>query len=53
MMPTRAFPARITGPRRWTPQTFYEPSERGLEAKIRERIAFWNELRRKRNTDSE
>ena len=34
-------------------QTFYEPSERGLEARIRERIAFWNDLRRKRNTDSE
>ena len=35
------------------PQTFYEPADRGLEAKIRERIAYWNELRQKRNTDSE
>jgi len=34
-------------------QTFYEPSDRGLEARIRERIAFWNDLRRKRNPDSE
>jgi putative ATPase len=40
-------------PEEMEPQTFYEPSERGLEARIRERIAFWNELRRKRNTDSE
>lgn len=35
------------------PQTFYQPADRGLEAKIRERIAYWNELRQKRNTDSE
>ncbi|NUS99428.1 MAG: replication-associated recombination protein A [Sphingomonas sp.] len=33
------------------PQTFYEPSERGLEAKIRERIAYWNALREKRGSD--
>ncbi len=29
-------------------QTFYEPSERGFEARIAERIAYWNELRGKR-----
>ena len=34
-------------------QTFYQPADRGLEAKIRERIAYWNELRQKRDTDSE
>ena len=34
-------------------QTFYQPADRGLEAKIRERIDYWNELRQKRNTDSE
>jgi putative ATPase len=34
-------------------QTFYEPSDRGLEARIRERIAFWNDLRRERKPDSE
>ena len=37
-------------------QTFYEPAERGFEAKIRERIAYWNQLRDKRasdDTDSE
>ena len=30
-------------------QSFYEPGERGFEAKIRERIAYWNELREKRS----
>jgi putative ATPase len=35
------------------PQTFYQPADRGLEAKIRERIAYWDELRQKRNADSE
>ena len=40
-------------PEEMEPQSFYEPTERGLEARIRERIAFWNDLRRKRNTDSE
>jgi putative ATPase len=32
-------------------QTFYEPSERGFEARIAERIAYWNELREKRKND--
>jgi putative ATPase len=40
-------------PQGMEPQTFYQPADRGLEAKIRERIAYWNELRQKRNTDSE
>jgi putative ATPase len=31
-------------------QTFYEPTARGFEAKIAERIAYWNELRDKRST---
>ena len=30
------------------PATFYEPGERGFEAKVAERIAYWNELRRQR-----
>jgi putative ATPase len=34
-------------------QTLYEPSERGFEAKISERIAYWNELRQKRRRDDE
>ena len=40
-------------PEEMEPQTFYRPADRGLEAKIRERIAYWNELRQKRTTDSE
>ena len=40
-------------PEEMEPQTFYQPADRGLEAKIRERIAYWNELRQKRDTDSE
>ena len=32
-------------PEEMEPQTFYEPVERGFEAKIRERIAWWNEQR--------
>jgi len=31
-------------------QTFSEPTNRGLEAKIAERIAYWNEMRAKRAT---
>jgi putative ATPase len=31
------------------PQTFYKPAERGFEAKIAERIAYWNGLREKRS----
>ncbi len=30
------------------PQTFYAPTDRGFEARISERIAYWNELRSKR-----
>jgi putative ATPase len=31
------------------PLTFYTPVERGFEAKIAERIAYWNRLRKERN----
>jgi putative ATPase len=30
------------------PQAFYQPTERGFEAKVRERIAYWDEMRLKR-----
>jgi len=40
-------------PEEMEPQIFYQPAERGLEAKIRERIAYWNELRQKRKQDDE
>src|SRR4029079_8860369 len=32
-------------PGEMAPQTYYEPVERGFEAKIAERIAYWNKLR--------
>ena len=35
-------------PEDMTPQTFYEPSPRGFEAKIAERLAYWDGLRRER-----
>jgi len=37
-------------PEQMEAQTFYEPTNRGLEAKIAERIAYWNEMRAKRAT---
>jgi len=36
-------------PDEMAPQTFYTPVERGFEAKIAERIAYWNRLRKERN----
>lgn len=33
-------------PEEMAPQTFYRPAERGFEAKIAERIAYWDRLRK-------
>jgi putative ATPase len=30
------------------PQVFYEPTGRGFEAKVAERLAYWEEMRRER-----
>ncbi|MDP9424002.1 MAG: replication-associated recombination protein A [Pseudomonadota bacterium] len=35
-------------PEEMSPQTFYEPTGRGFEAKIAERLAYWEEMRRER-----
>jgi putative ATPase len=37
------------------PQAYYEPTDRGFEARVRERLAFWAEKRREkaRSTDGE
>ena len=35
-------------PEEMTPQTFYQPIDRGFEARIAERIAHWNRLRAER-----
>jgi putative ATPase len=37
-------------PDEMTPKTFYSPVERGFEAKITERIAYWDRLRRERRS---
>jgi putative ATPase len=34
------------------PQTFDQPTDRGFEAKVAERIAYWDEMRAKRAKDS-
>ena len=36
-------------PEEMAPETFYEPTARGFEAKVRERLAFWNDKRRELN----
>jgi putative ATPase len=38
-------------PEEMTPQTFYQPSERGFEAKIAERLAYWESRRHGREKD--
>ena len=35
-------------PEEMEPQTFYEPVERGFERQVKERITYWNKLRRER-----
>jgi putative ATPase len=36
-------------PEEMKPQTFYEPVERGFERQVKERIAYWNKLRKERD----
>ena len=38
-------------PEEMPPQTFYEPVERGFERKVRERLAYWEEMRGKMQQD--
>jgi putative ATPase len=33
-------------PEEMEPQAFYQPTERGFEAKIRERLEYWDERRK-------
>ena len=35
-------------PEEMKPQTFYAPTDRGMEKRIAERMAWWNEMREKR-----
>ncbi len=38
-------------PEEMEPQTFYRPASRGFEAKVAERLAFWDEKRRERRSE--
>ncbi|SFR77426.1 replication-associated recombination protein A [Sphingomonas jatrophae] len=44
-----AFSGQDYWPEEMTAQRFYEPSPRGFEAKLQERLAHWDRLRRERN----
>ena len=35
------------------PQSFYEPTDRGFEVRLRERLAWWDERRRDRQSTLE
>ena len=40
-------------PEEMTPQTFYQPTDRGFERKLAERLAWWEEQRRLRRYDEQ
>ena len=48
-----AFSGADYWPEGMDPKRFYEPSDRGFEARIRERIEFWNERRKSLATNGE
>jgi putative ATPase len=41
-----AFSGQDYWPEEMEPQSFYEPTDRGFEAKVRERLEYWNERRK-------
>lgn len=41
-----AFSSADYWPHGLSPETYYRPSERGFEARLRERLAYWDEMRR-------
>jgi len=40
-------------PEEMEPQTYYQPTDRGFEAKVAERIAYWDEMRAKRAKETD
>jgi putative ATPase len=50
-----AFSGQVYWPEGMDQQTFYEPTDRGFEARVRERLDYWNERRKElqRNADDE
>ena len=45
-----AFSGQDYWPEEMERQTFYEPSDRGFEARVKERLDFWNERRKELET---
>jgi putative ATPase len=41
-----AFSGQNYWPEEMAPQSFYEPTDRGFEARVRERLEYWNERRK-------
>ena len=41
-----AFSGQNYWPEEMEPQAFYEPTDRGFEARVRERLEYWNERRK-------
>ncbi|WP_309661890.1 replication-associated recombination protein A [Sphingomonas sp.] len=48
-----AFSGAAYWPDEMEPQTYYQPTNRGFEAKVAERIAYWEEMRLKRAEDNQ
>ena len=46
-----AFSGASYWPEEMAPQTFYQPTPRGFEARIAERLAHWGRLREERGDD--
>ena len=49
MTPRTAFSGANYWPDEMAPQTFYDPVDRGFEAKLKERLAWWDERRQRLN----
>ncbi|MCL6684601.1 replication-associated recombination protein A [Sphingomonas alba] len=48
-----AFSGQDYWPEGMTSETFYEPTDRGFEARVRERLAYWEEMRREKRNPSD
>ena len=48
-----AFSGQDYWPEGMSAETFYEPTDRGFEARVRERLAYWEEMRREKHNPSD
>ena len=53
MTPTTAFSGDNYWPDGMSAEEYYQPSPRGFEAKVAERLAFWAEKRREKQSQSD